>query len=110
MSTELAQKKCVPCRGGIPPLSAAEIEPLLGQLEGWKLNAGGHLEKGYSFKNFREAFEFVKRVGETAEEQGHHPDIVLAWGKAVLEVWTHKIDGLAESDFIFAAKADALNR
>ncbi len=108
MSMELAEKKCIPCRGGVPPLKEPEIKPLLAELGGWKINGQGHLEKSYAFENFREGFEFVKRVGEMAEEQGHHPDIFLAWGKVNLEVWTHKISGLTESDFIFAAKADKL--
>ncbi|MBI4055137.1 MAG: 4a-hydroxytetrahydrobiopterin dehydratase [Elusimicrobia bacterium] len=107
---ELAEKKCVPCRGGVPPLTEHEIKPLLDQLDGWNLNGRGRLEKSYTFKNFREGFEFVKQVGEMAEDQGHHPDIFLAWGKVNLEVWTHKINGLTESDFIFSAKADKLLR
>ncbi len=105
---ELARKNCIPCQGGVPPLPEPEIQRLLGELDGWSLNDELHLEKSYDFKNFRDGFEFVKRVGEMAEEQGHHPDIHLAWGKVVLEVWTHKIDGLVESDFIFAARADEL--
>lgn len=110
MSTELAQKKCLPCTGGIPPLTQDQIKPLLAQIEGWKLNCEGHLERVYIFKNFKEGFEFVKRIGDMAENQGHHPDIFLAWGKVRLEVWTHKIGGLTESDFVFAAKADGLLR
>lgn len=108
MSIKLAEKNCIPCRGGVPPLKIEEIKPLLAQLKGWRINTQGHLEKSYAFKNFREGFEFVKRIGEMAEEQGHHPDIYLAWGKVGLEVWTHKIGGLTESDFIFAAKSDSL--
>jgi 4a-hydroxytetrahydrobiopterin dehydratase len=80
----------------------------LGRLSDWGLNGKGHLEKTYPFEGFKPGLEFVGRVGEMAEEQGHHPDIFLAWGKVTLEVWTHKINGLAESDFIFAAKADSL--
>ncbi|MBI3299395.1 MAG: 4a-hydroxytetrahydrobiopterin dehydratase [Elusimicrobia bacterium] len=106
--SELALKKCIPCRGDIPPMPIEEARRLLSQLQGWALNDKGHLEKSYAFKGFRPGLEFVKRVGEMAEEQGHHPDVFLAWGKVTLEVWTHKISGLAESDFIFAAKADAL--
>ena len=89
-------------------LPISEARRLLGQLSGWSLNAKGHLEKSYEFKGFRPGLEFVKRVGEMAEQQGHHPDVFLAWGKVTLEVWTHKINGLVESDFIFAAKADSL--
>ena len=96
-----------PCRGGVPPLKGAELERLLGEIDhGWHVIREHHLEKDYRFKNFREALDFTIRVGELAEAQGHHPDIYLSWGKVRLTVWTHKIDGLTESDFIFAAKAD----
>lgn len=106
----LAEKTCVPCRGGIPPLTAAEIAPLQEQLGGaWEVVDEHHLRKTYRFKNFREALDFTNRVGELAESIGHHPDIYLAWGKVTLEIWTHKIDGLAEADFIFAAKCDTLS-
>jgi 4a-hydroxytetrahydrobiopterin dehydratase len=106
---DLALKQCVPCKGGVPPLQEAEWSELLKQLgNGWQVAAGHHLEKDYRFKNFRDALAFANRVGELAEQQGHHPDIYLAWGKVKLLVWTHKIDGLTESDFIFAAKADAV--
>lgn len=109
MPEQLAQKKCLPCRGGVPPLGHAACEELLAELGGgWTINPAGHLERTYAFKGFRPGLEFVKRVGEMCEEQGHHGDILLAWGKVVLEVWTHKIGGLAEADFIWAAKADAL--
>ncbi len=107
MPSELAQQDCVPCRGGVPPLDSAAIDRLLRQLDGgWKAVGGHHLEKEYSFKNFLEALEFTNRVGAIAEEQRHHPDIHLAWGKVKLTIWTHKIDGLTESDFVLAAKAD----
>ncbi len=103
----LADQQCVPCRGGVPPLEPAKIQELLGQLEkGWTLNAEGHLERTYEFKNFAEALDFVNKVGAIAEEQGHHPDLYLAWGKCKVEIWTHKIKGLTESDFYLAAKAD----
>ena len=106
--SELAAKECVPCRGGVPPLKGKEITALLEQLGGdWKVVAEHHLEKEFKFKNFRDALDYTNRVGELAEGQGHHPDIYLAWGKVKLTLWTHKIDGLTESDFIFAAKADA---
>jgi 4a-hydroxytetrahydrobiopterin dehydratase len=88
-------------------LKGDEVKRLHGQLEaGWRVVDEHHLEKTYTFKNFREALDFTVRVGELAESQGHHPDVYLAWGKVRLTVWTHKIDGLTESDFIFAAKAD----
>jgi 4a-hydroxytetrahydrobiopterin dehydratase len=107
--TELATKECVPCKGGVPPLAGRELSELARELGGgWKVVDGHHLEKVYEFEDFRQAFEFVKRVGEMAEEQGHHGDIFLTWGKVRLTVWTHKIDGLTESDFVWAAKADAL--
>ena len=104
---ELAKGTCIPCKGGVPPLKGEELEALLEKLgNGWKIINEHHLEKEYLFGNFREALNFTNKVGEMAENQGHHPDIFLAWGKVRLTIWTHKIDGLTESDFIFAAKAD----
>jgi len=105
-SCDLADKSCVPCRGGIPPLTQAEIEPLLGQLSGWDVEASHHLTKSYDFDDFATALAFVNRVGEVAEREGHHPDVFLAWGKVRIDLFTHKIDGLSESDFILAAKCD----
>jgi len=103
----LAQKQCVPCRGGVPPLSPEENERLLMELGGgWKVVNNHHLEKEYKFPDFVSALAFTNRVGELAEAQGHHPDIHLAWGKVGVTIWTHKIDGLTESDFVLAAKAD----
>jgi 4a-hydroxytetrahydrobiopterin dehydratase len=103
----LAQKECVPCRGEVPPLKGIELAKMLNELNhGWQAREEHHLEKEYRFKDFREALGFTNRVGALAEEQGHHPDIYLAWGKVKLTLWTHKIDGLTENDFIFAAKAD----
>jgi 4a-hydroxytetrahydrobiopterin dehydratase len=104
----LAQKECVPCRGGVPPLSGEEIAKLLPELNGWEVVNEHHLKKSYPFTNFREALAFVNRVGELAEEQGHHPDITFGWGHAEILIWTHKIGGLTESDFILAAKIDRL--
>jgi len=107
--SELASRQCVPCRGGVPPLKGAALQNLLGQLGGgWQVVSEHHLEKEYRFQDFREALDFTNRVGEMAEQQDHHPDIHLAWGKVKLTLWTHKIDGLTESDFVFAAKADTL--
>lgn len=103
---DLASKECVPCRGGVPALTEAERAPLLAQLIGWHVVDGHHLSKLYEFPNFVTALDFTNRVGQVAEASGHHPDIYLAWGKVRLEVWTHKIDGLTESDFILAAKCD----
>ena len=105
--SDLAKKTCIPCKGGVPPLKGAKLDDLLEKLKNnWKIIKEHHLEKEYSFKNFKEALDFTIKVGELAENQGHHPDIFLAWGKVKLTIWTHKIDGLTESDFIFAAKAD----
>ena len=105
--TDLAKKTCIPCRGGVPPLKGAQLEDLQDKLKNdWKIINEHHLEKEYSFKKFKEALDFTVKVGELAENQDHHPDIFLAWGKVKLTIWTHKIDGLTESDFIFAAKAD----
>ena len=105
--SDLAKKTCIPCKGGVPPMKGAKLDDLLEKLKNdWKIIREHHLEKEYSFKNFKEALNFTIKVGELAENQGHHPDIFLAWGKVKLTIWTHKIDGLTESDFIFAAKAD----
>lgn len=105
----LAEKVCVPCKGGIPPLKGKELARLARELAGgWRLVQEHHLEKEYKFRDFREALGFTNRVGELAEAQGHHPDIYLSWGKVRLTIWTHKVDGLTESDFILAAKADRL--
>ena len=103
----LAQKTCIPCRGGVPPLKGEELDALQEKLgNGWQIINEHHLEKEYILADFRQALNFTAKVGEVAENQGHHPDIYLAWGKVKLTIWTHKIDGLTESDFIFAAKAD----
>ncbi|MCZ6463570.1 MAG: 4a-hydroxytetrahydrobiopterin dehydratase [Proteobacteria bacterium] len=105
--SDLASKDCVPCKGGVPPLAGAELEDLQKQLgDRWEVVDGHHLTKRYRFANFVEALAFTNRVGELAEQQNHHPDIELAWGRVRLTVWTHKIDGLTESDFVWAAKAD----
>jgi 4a-hydroxytetrahydrobiopterin dehydratase len=104
--SELAAKACVPCRGGVPPLKGAELRSLEAQVPGWKVIDEHHLLKAYSFPDFAKALAFVNRVGAIAEQQGHHPDIYLTWGKVEIKIWTHKIDGLTESDFILAAKLD----
>lgn len=107
----LAEKQCVPCKGGVPPLKGQELAKLAGELDGgWQVVAEHHLEKEYRFENFRDGLAFTNEVGELAEQQQHHPDIYLAWGKVKLTLWTHKIDGLTESDFVMAAKADQLNK
>ena len=105
----LAEKECVPCKGGVPPLKGNDLAKLARELApGWQVVNEHHLEREFKFKNFREALEFTNKVGELAEAQGHHPDIYLAWGKVQVTLWTHKIDGLTESDFIMAAKIDQL--
>ncbi|HLH08217.1 MAG TPA: 4a-hydroxytetrahydrobiopterin dehydratase [Terriglobales bacterium] len=108
--TELAAKTCVPCRGGVAPLAGDELNTLAHQVPGWMVVNGHHLRRAYTFPDFRSALAFVNRVGELAEEQGHHPDLMLAWGKVEVIIWTHKIDGLTESDFILAAKIEQLQR
>jgi len=105
--SELAQETCIPCRGGVPPLKGEELDALQVKLgNDWQIINEHHLEKEYIFADFRQALDFTVKVGEVAENQGHHPDIYLAWGKVKLTIWTHKIDGLTESDFILAAKVD----
>jgi len=105
----LAEKECKPCQGGVSPLVGEELQSLHDELgNDWQVIDGHHLEKEYSFKNFAEALEFTNKVGALAEEIFHHPDIFLTWGKVKITIWTHKIDGLNEADFIFAAKTDAL--
>lgn len=104
----LAEKKCVPCRGGVPPLELSEQQRLLKSLNGWTVVDGHHLLKKYDFKNFNQGLEFVNKIGALADEEGHHPDVHLAYSSVAVEIWTHKIDGLTESDFILAAKIDAL--
>ena len=107
--SELASKQCVPCRGGVPPVKGAALVALQQRLGGgWRVVDEHHLEKEYRFDDFRQALDYTIRVGEMAEEQDHHPDIVLTWGLVRVTIWTHKIDGLTESDFVFAAKADQL--
>jgi 4a-hydroxytetrahydrobiopterin dehydratase len=103
----LADRQCVPCKGGMPPLTAAQIAPLLTQIDDWSVIEAHHLEKQYALNNFAAALDLVNRIGAIAEEQNHHPDILLAWGRVKVTIWTHKINGLTESDFIFAAKCDA---
>ena len=105
--SDLASKQCVPCKAGVPPLQGRQLDALHAKLdEGWEVVDGHHLRKAYSFANFREALDFTNRVGELAEQENHHPDIELSWGRVCLTIFTHTIDGLCESDFIWAAKAD----
>jgi 4a-hydroxytetrahydrobiopterin dehydratase len=103
----LADNQCVPCRGGVPPLPRERIDALLKELEpGWNLSPAGHLLRSFEFRDFAGALAFANRVGAIAEREGHHPDLHVAWGRCGVEIWTHKIDGLTESDFFLAAKAD----
>ena len=106
----LANKHCVPCRGGVPPLAGAALDDLKAQLAGWEVVREHHLEKTYTFPDFQKALVFVNRAGAIAEQEGHHPDLHLSWGKVGVEIWTHKIDGLTESDFILVAKIDQIPR
>jgi 4a-hydroxytetrahydrobiopterin dehydratase len=107
--SDLAQKQCVACKGDVPPVAGDELTRLARQIDaGWRVVNQHHLEREFKFPNFLQALQFTNRVGELAEAQNHHPDIYLAWGKVKLTLWTHKIDGLTESDFVFAAKVDQL--
>jgi 4a-hydroxytetrahydrobiopterin dehydratase len=106
----LSEKSCVPCRGGIPPLTSDEIRPFRAEVPEWDVVDDHHIERTFEFPDFARALEFVQRVGALAEDEGHHPDIHLAWGRAGVSIWTHKVDGLTESDFILAAKIDTIDR
>jgi 4a-hydroxytetrahydrobiopterin dehydratase len=106
MSINLSEKHCVPCKGGVPALSGAELDRLKAEVPGWQVVDGHHLLKAFPFPDFVTALAFVNRAGAIAEAEGHHPDLFLAWGKVEVKIWTHKIDGLTESDFILAAKLE----
>ena len=108
MTQDLASRRCVPCKEGTRPLTEREYAPLLEQLDGWQVVEGHHVSKTYKFKNFKEALAFVNRVGDVAEGEGHHPDITFTWGRARIDIWTHSVGGLSESDFVLAAKIDEL--
>jgi 4a-hydroxytetrahydrobiopterin dehydratase len=105
----LSEKHCVPCKGGVPPLAGTELERLKQQLPTWQVVDGHHLLKAFTFPDFRTALDFVNKAGAIAEEEGHHPDLFLSWGKVEVKIWTHKIDGLTESDFILGAKIDNIS-
>jgi 4a-hydroxytetrahydrobiopterin dehydratase len=106
---DLASRECVPCKGGVPPLEGEALARLYEALgNDWQLVDGHHLDKTYRFPDFAAALEFANRVGALAEEVDHHPEIRLSWGWVRLIIYTHKIDGLTESDFVWAAKADRL--
>ncbi len=107
--SSLANEKCVPCRGGVPPLKGAELAALARQLAGdWRVVDEHHLEKEFRFPDFAQALAFTNKVGALAEEEGHHPDLYLAWGKVGVTIWTHKVDGLTRSDFVLAAKIERM--
>ena len=106
---ELANRVCVPCQGGIPPIKGKKLKELQDQLgNGWNVINEHHLKKKWKFDDFESALNFTNKIGSLAEDQGHHPDIYLAWGKVEIKMWTHKISGLTESDFILAAKIDRI--
>jgi 4a-hydroxytetrahydrobiopterin dehydratase len=104
----LSAQTCVPCRGGVPPLTAEQMAPLQTQVPRWRVLEAHHLERNFAFPDFATALAFTNQVGELAEKQAHHPDIHLSWGSVRMTIWTHKIDGLTESDFVLAAKIDLL--
>jgi 4a-hydroxytetrahydrobiopterin dehydratase len=104
----LAKMKCLPCRGGVPPLSEEEIGPLLAQVPGWEIASSHHLHRVVPTADFAESLALANRIGAVAEKAGHHPDLLVAWGRLIIDIFTHKIDGLTKSDFILAAKIDEL--
>ena len=110
--TDLHNKKCIPCRGGVPPFDISEIHKYLKKIDGWEVkkneNDNYFLEKNFKFKNFSESQNFINKVGTIAESENHHPDIIFGWGYARIKIFTHKIQGLVESDFILAAKVDKI--
>jgi 4a-hydroxytetrahydrobiopterin dehydratase len=107
MERPLSERRCVACRGDIPPLKGAELAQMADRLGGgWTIVDEHHLEKEYSFRNFRKALDFTNKLGEIAETEGHHPDILVSWGRVRVTIYSHKVDGLTESDFILAAKYD----
>ncbi len=110
---DLSKKKCVPCEGGIPSFNLGEIHKYLKKVDGWDVKKNEdenfYLLKEFKFENFVNAQDFVTKVGAIAETEGHHPDIWFGWGYAKIKIFTHAINGLAESDFILAAKIDKIN-
>jgi 4a-hydroxytetrahydrobiopterin dehydratase len=111
--SDLHNKNCIPCKGGIPPFDISEIHKYLKKVDGWdikkKESETYFLEKNFTFKNFIDSQKFINEVGKISEAQGHHPDIIFGWGYAKIQIFTHKIKGLVESDFILAAKIDKIN-
>ena len=110
--TDLHNKKCIPCRGGVLPFDISEIHKYLKKVDGWDVKKNEKetyfLEKNFKFKNFSESQKFVNMVGNIAETEGHHPDIIFGWGYATIQIFTHKIKGLVENDFILAAKINKI--
>ena len=107
---KLSEKKCIPCHGGIPPLEQKEIDKLLSELSSeWLINEFGHIYKICTFLNFVDAVSFANKITDIAEQEGHHPDLAISYGQCIVEIWTHKVNGLTESDFILAAKIDGIN-
>ena len=108
----LDEKNCIPCKGGVPPFAISEIHKYLKKVDGWNVKKKEgeiyFLEKKFIFENFIESQKFVNQVGNIAEKEGHHPDIIFGWGYALVQIFTHKIKGLVESDFILAAKVDKI--
>jgi len=107
---ELAQKKCLACSGDLPKLSSDEQKSLLGQLNHWSLDKEGHLNKTLKLDDFQKSLDLANQVGAIAEAEGHHPDLLVRWGELGVTIWTHKVNGLTESDFILAAKIDELTK
>ena len=111
--SDLANKKCIPCEGGIPPFDKTEIHKYQKKVDGWDLikndNKIFYLDKKFKFKNFLESQKFINKVGEISENEGHHPDILFGWGYAELKITTHAIEGLSENDFILAASMKSLS-
>lgn len=110
VACSLTSKRCVPCEGDTPALSGKALESLRAEVPAWGVEREHHLTREYAFPDFRTALDFTQKVGLLAEEEGHHPDIHLSWGKVGIELWTHAVHGLSENDFILAAKIEALPR
>ena len=110
--SELSDKKCIPCEGNIPPFDKSEIHKYLKKVDGWDVKSNEdksfYLIKSFKFKNFKESQNFVNKIGEISEDEGHHPDISFGWGYAKINITTHAIEGLSENDFILAAKIDKI--
>ena len=113
MTEDLSKKKCIPCDGNIPAMEINEIHKYLKKVDGWDvkkdIKESYFIERDFKFKNFQESQKFINKVGEIAENEKHHPDIMFGWGYSTIQIFTHAIKGLAESDFILAAKIDKIN-